>query len=223
MHVAPNLASAEVMTGTIDSVVDGDLITIISRGKEIEIRLFGIDAPEKNQPFGQSAKNFTGAMASGKEIRIEPMRKDTNGRIVAMVFVNGANLNEQIVSQGFAWVSRQECKESFCTDWLQLEAIAKAAQKGLWADEHPAPPWEHRKNRRDSGASKGDALAATISSTSVKIVTGAPAPYHGDTKSHLFHSAACKEFNCPTCTVNFQSVTEALDAGYKPHRECVTK
>lgn len=223
-----NPANAETITGTIDSVMNGDTITIISKGKIVEVRLFGIDTPEKTQAFGQAARNFTGGKASKGEIRVEPITKDHDGRTVAMVFVNGINLNEQIVSQGFGWVYRQYCKKSICVDWLKLEADAKASHKGLWADANPTPPWEYRQKQLSSGGGKGLELAA-VPSASVKIVSGgsaAPggsAAYHGNTRKHVFHSSACKDFNCPTCTVNFNSISEALDAGYSPHFECLTK
>ncbi len=158
LDVTNNFVNAEAITGTIDSVIEGDSITIISKGKEVEIRLFGIDTPEKTQTFGQSAKNFTGAMASKGEIRVEPINKDQQGKIVALVFVNGINLNEQIVSQGFGWVYRQYCKESYCADWLKLESNAKTSQKGLWADANPTPPWEYRKNQRSGGASNSEGV-----------------------------------------------------------------
>ena len=219
-----NAANAETITGTLDSVINGDTITIISKGKKVEIRLVGIDTPEKTQPFGQAARNFTGGKAAKGEIRVEPVTKtkDHDGRTVAMVFVNGINLNEQIVSQGFGWVYRQYCKESYCADWLKLEAAAKASHKGLWADANPTPPWEFRQKQLSGSGSKGLEVAA-IPSASVKIVAGGHAAYHGNTGKHVFHSAACKDFNCPTCTVNFNSISEALDAGYRPHPECLTK
>ena len=219
-----NAVNAETITGTLDSVIDGDVITITSKGRVIEIRLFGIDTPGKTQAFGQSARNFTGGKAAKGEIRAEPITKtkDNDGRIVAIVFVNGINLNEQIVSQGFGWVYRQYCKESFCADWLKLEADAKASHKGLWADAKPTPPWEYRQNQLRGSSNRGLELAA-IPAASAKTVPGVSAAYHGNTGKHVFHSAACKEFNCPTCTKNFNSISEALDAGYRPHLECLTK
>jgi endonuclease YncB( thermonuclease family) len=219
-----NAANAETIKGILDSVIGGDTITITSKGKIVEIRLFGIDTPEKTQAFGQIARNFTGGKASKGEIRVESITKtkDHDGKTMAIVFVNGINLNEQIVSQGFGWVSRQHCNESFCADWLKLESNAKASHKGLWADTNPSPPWEYRQNQLSGSKNKGLELAA-IPSAGVKIVSGASAAYHGNTGKHVFHSAACKEFNCPTCTVNFNSISEALDAGYRPHPECLTK
>jgi micrococcal nuclease len=227
-QITNNSANAETITGTIDSVKDGDTITIISKDKRVEIRLFGIDTPEKTQAFGQAARNFTGGKAAKGEIRVESITKDHDGRTVAIVFVNGINLNEQIVSQGFGWVYRQYCKKSFCTDWLKLEADAKAAHKGLWADANPTPPWEYRQKQLSSSEGKG-IESATIPSASVKIAPGGAVAYHGNTKKHfftrkhVFHSSACKDFNCPTCTVNFNSISEALDAGYSPHAQCLTK
>lgn len=219
-----NAVHAETITGTLDSVIDGDTLTMISKGKVVEIRLFGIDSPEKTQLFGQIARNFTGGKAAKGEIRAETVTKtkDHDGRIVALVFVNGINLNEQIVSQGFGWVYRQYCKESFCADWLKLEADAKAAQKGLWADAKPTPPWEYRQNQLSGSHGRALGLAA-LPTVSGKSVPGVSAAYHGNTVKHVFHSAACKEFKCPTCTENFNSISEALDAGYRPHLECLTK
>ena len=224
LQFSNNAANAETITGILDSVIDGATITIISKGKVVEIRLFGIDTPDKTQAFGQVARNFTGGKAAKGELRVEPITKtkDHDGRIVAIVFVNDINLNEQILSQGFGWVYRQYCKESFCADWLKLEAVAKASHAGLWVDANPTPPWEYRQKQRNGRESKGQKLAA-IPSISVKIAPGGSAAYHGNTAKHVFHSAACKEYNCPTCTVNFNSISEAVDAGYRPHPECLTK
>jgi endonuclease YncB( thermonuclease family) len=217
-----NAVHAETLTGTLDSVIKGDTLTIIHQGKIVEIRLFGIDTPEPAQAFGQIARNFTGGKAAKGEIRVEPIAKDDAGRTVAMVFVNGINLNEQIISQGFGWVYRQHCKKRLCADWLQLESNAKASQKGLWADANPIPPWEYRQKQR-SGGDVLPAALAVIPSADTKKVPGGSVVYHGNTAKHVFHGAACKEFNCPTCTVTFNSISEALDAGYKPHFDCLTK
>lgn len=46
-------AQAETLTGRVVSVADGDIITILDNtNTQYKIRLAGIDAPEKNQPFG---------------------------------------------------------------------------------------------------------------------------------------------------------------------------
>jgi micrococcal nuclease len=54
-----NSAQAETITGKVVSVADGDTITVSGTWKQVQIRLFGIDTPEKSQAFGQEAKDFT--------------------------------------------------------------------------------------------------------------------------------------------------------------------
>ena len=208
--------SAEPIAGKVVSVADGDTITISENGTERKIRLYGIDCPEGNQQFGQQATKFTSALVSGRKIGIKTMDTDRYGRTVAIVYADGVNLNEQIVAQGYGWVYRQYCKESFCQDWLQLESAAKAFRKGLWADTNPTTPWEYRQQQRASGGFNGH--DSTYSPTTVLAQAET---FHGNTRSHVFHGSGCKDFNCPNCTVIFKSKQEATEAGYRPHKSCV--
>lgn len=127
------------------SVTDGDTIKVLQDGKEIRVRLYGVDTPEKKQPFGQKAKAFTAAMVAGKMVDIETMDRDRYGRLVAVVNVDGQGLNEELVKNGFAWVYRQYCKRAECHDWLVTESTARSARIGLWADQNPIAPWDWRK------------------------------------------------------------------------------
>ncbi|MDR0866861.1 MAG: hypothetical protein LBP75_00085 [Planctomycetota bacterium] len=45
--------------------------------------------------------------------------------------------------------------------------------------------------------------------------------FHGNQRSQVFHSAVCPDFNCYNCTVIFPTAQAVLDAGFRPHRECV--
>ncbi len=42
--------------GKVVGVADGDTISVLHDGKGEKIRLYGVDAPEKRQDFGQRAK-----------------------------------------------------------------------------------------------------------------------------------------------------------------------
>lgn len=211
---------AEPITGKVVSVADGDTITISENGTERKIRFYGIDCPEGDQQFGQQATKFTSALVSGRKIEIKKMDTDRYGRTVAILYADGVNLNEQIVAQGYGWMYRQYCKESFCQDWLQLESAAKASGKGLWADTNPTPPWEHRQQQRASGSSYGNDSTVSLSAANQSFL-GEIGSFHGNTRSHVFHGSGCKDFNCPNCTVIFKTKQEAIDSGYRPHNGCV--
>ncbi len=80
-------------------VVDGDTITI----KKTQIRLFGIDAPESNHPFGKKAKWAMVALCKGQEIRAEITEQDAHGRTVAKCYLpDGRDLSAELVKQGLA-------------------------------------------------------------------------------------------------------------------------
>lgn len=205
----PTTSFPTSITGKVISVADGDTITILTpKNEQIKVRLSAVDCPEKQQAFGQKAKDFTSSMVAGKQVTIEPDTIDKYGRTVAMIYVNGSNLNKEVVSNGYGWVYRKYCHKPFCEDWLKLEEKARNAGIGLWADKNPTPPWEWRHNKKNSTRSN---------------VTGGSGTYHGNTNSHVFHGYGCKNYNCKNCTVEFNSVSDAVAAGYHAHNECVTK
>ena len=146
---------------------------------------------------------------------------DQYGRTVAIVLINGENLNEEIVSHGHGWVYRKYCTAEYCNDWLKLEETARDAQVGLWEDKNPQPPWEWRaEHRHKNGSSYGGNVSAATSSTAV-AGTGGSIVYHGNLRSHVFHGPSCRDYNCKNCTVRLESYQEAVGAGYRAHRECV--
>ncbi len=58
-------------SGRVVGISDGDTITVMHDGKGEKIRLYGIDAPEKGQAFGNRAKQFVSTLAFGKEVKVE--------------------------------------------------------------------------------------------------------------------------------------------------------
>lgn len=80
-------------------VVDGDTITV----KKTQIRLFGIDAPEMNHPFGKKSKWTLVALCKGQEIRAEITDTDDHGRTVAKCYLpDGRDLSAEMVKAGMA-------------------------------------------------------------------------------------------------------------------------
>jgi len=132
------------------SVTDGDTINVIRDNRQIEIRLYGIDTPEKKQDYGQQAKDLTSALVAGRNVEIEQKDTDQDGRVVGLVKVDGQSLNEMIIQNGYAWVYWQYCKEKFCTDWVKSEGVARQQKKGMWSSSDIVPPWEWRAAQREN-------------------------------------------------------------------------
>jgi micrococcal nuclease len=216
-------SSQSSFTGQTIDVADGDTITVLNQNNEsVKIRLAGIDTPEGSQVYGNQAKQFVVSKVSGKRVRIVPDTIDQYGRTVALVFINGENLNEQIVANGNGWVYRKYCTADFCNDWLKLEKTARDAQIGLWEEKNPQPPWEWRAEHR-KGKGSGGSGNVSVATSSAAIITGAGGSiiYHGNRRSHVFHGPTCRDYNCKNCTARLVSYKEAVGAGYRAHRQCV--
>ena len=152
---------ADTLTGTVVSVTDGDTITVLdAHHEQHKIRVAGIDAPEKSQPFGQRSKESLSAMVFGKEVDVHWHKQDRYGRIIGKVWVQpvgcpscpktlDAGLAQLTV--GLAWWYEKYAKEQSPEDAGRYEFAeheARAKRAGLWADGHPVPPWEWRKGER---------------------------------------------------------------------------
>jgi endonuclease YncB( thermonuclease family) len=97
----------------VTRVTDGDTIKISRDGTTITVRLVGIDAPEtskrKNepgQPFSRKATKHFASLVLNKSVTVESSGTDRYGRTLGVVFVNGKNVNLEMVKVGLAEVYR---------------------------------------------------------------------------------------------------------------------
>lgn len=139
-------------------VYDGDSITVISGAEKIKVRLVGIDAPEKSrkkrepgQPFSQKATKHLAGLVLNKTITIEEYGTDRYGRILGLVFLNGRNVNLEMVKAGLAEVYRGKHAKGFNPKiYHDAEADAKTENRGMWSlgDEYISPR-DWRRGRRN--------------------------------------------------------------------------
>ena len=135
------MAADECICG--DAQLDGDKV-------QHKIRLAGIDAPEKKQPFGNRSKESLSELAYDKTVTVETDKRDKYGRQVGKVLVNGQDVNLVQVERGMAWFYRQYQREQSPNDRRLYEAaedVAKADKRGLWRDPDPIPPWDFRHSK----------------------------------------------------------------------------
>lgn len=146
------------LTGKVVAVTDGDTLTILADRRQVKVRLFGIDAPERSQAFGTQARKRLGELTAGKTVKVTTSGTDRYGRILGEVFAPSeygtepANVNLMLVSEGLAWHYVQFAKDR--QDIREAEDMARRAKSGLWSDPNPVAPWEFRKAKAAKAKAK---------------------------------------------------------------------
>ena len=137
---------SQKITAKVVGVKDGDTFVVLNEKKEIVVRLEHIDAPEKNQPFGNKAKQFASDFCFGKTVVvIGNGKKDRNGRWIGEIFFKNQNLGKELVRNGLAWHFKRYSKSA---NYADLEIAARKKKVGLWRDKDPIAPWNWRKSKR---------------------------------------------------------------------------
>jgi endonuclease YncB( thermonuclease family) len=81
------LAHADI-TGRVVAVIDGDTIKILDADNtEYKVRLGGIDAPERGQPYSSASRKHLASLVAGKEVFVESDKQDVYGRELGKVWV----------------------------------------------------------------------------------------------------------------------------------------
>tara|TARA_B100000767_G_scaffold242708_1_gene239902 strand:+ start:1634 stop:2152 length:519 start_codon:yes stop_codon:yes gene_type:complete len=146
-------------TAKVLRVVDGDTIYVENRsGKKFKVRLSGIDAPEKKQPYGLASSYKLNEILINKWILLKSKPKNGNpysidryNRVLAKVILDGKDVNLFQVSSGYAWHFKRYQKQQSQLDrqsYRQAELKAKKNKLGLWSEKKPIAPWKWRKIKK---------------------------------------------------------------------------
>lgn len=110
------------MQGEVIRIVDGNTLHILKEKRDIKIRLYGIDAPEKRQAFGTKSHQALGKMVFRKQVTVMIHAKDRYGRNVGEIFLpDGTNL--EMVRKGMAW-----WYQKYAPDHLDLKQVQEEAR-----------------------------------------------------------------------------------------------
>ena len=142
----------QLLEGICVGVSDGDSLHLeLPDGERVRVRLYGIDAPEKDQECALAARKKLGKLIYDKEIRVEVLDVDKYGRYVAKVYAGARYVNRYMLKEGLAW----HYKHYAADDELlaEAEARAKAAGRGIWSTESPCRPRIFRSEQRKGGES----------------------------------------------------------------------
>ncbi len=131
----------------VNHVIDGDSLVVIENGRKLEIRLWGIDAPEYDQPNSRESKSALVQMVRDRTGQLYMKYKDRYGRYVAVLEIDGLNVNQELVRGGHVWVYDRYCTEKICEHWRLLQEDARSKDSGLWGGNNPEPPWQWKARR----------------------------------------------------------------------------
>ena len=140
----------------IRRVIDGDSLEVKYAGlfsflrRPFPVRLYGIDAPELAQPYGQKSRRQLQSLVRRGGIRMEAMATDRYGRTVGLIYRRrrrGQSINVEMVRSGMAWWYRRYGGRDL--GFPEAEAEAKQRRRGVWRHgDRIRRPWDYRADLR---------------------------------------------------------------------------
>lgn len=186
-------------TGKCTYVTDGDTIEVEGLGK---IRLVGVNTPERGVEGYICSKRFVQKLCLDKEVSLDiddDKYTDRYGRYLAVVIVDGKNLNEMLLRENLAEIMYMPPSEFYPYDWASDSTTSSS----------------HADSSRSSN--NGNALSGSLTSSSADSSS-----YIASSNSHKFHYPNCRwgkkisEKN----KVTFKSRADAISQGYEPCKVC---
>ena len=181
--------------GVVSSVVDGDTFDMVLSGSKrtIRIRVFGIDAPERGEPFSSAAVRRARVLLLDQRVSVTGRDVDQYDRLVATVVSRGQDIGTTMLSAGLAC---HFTKYSNDNSLATTEATARKNGVGFWAPSASKPACT-----RQQGTVAG--------------------PFHGNFQSRVYHAPTCPHYKCKNCTQVFQTEIAAREAGFRPAGDCI--
>lgn len=134
----------QTLTGRVTRVTDGDTFHLRDGAENSYIvRLYGIDAPESAQPYGDQARRALTRAVMGRTVTLTVRDVDRYERLVAEVEYAGEQVNRSLVQNGWAWWYEDFARQDAAL--RQAQSTARQEGVGLWAEPDPEPPWEWRR------------------------------------------------------------------------------
>lgn len=156
---AADVSQSPELIGKVVRVLDGDTFVLLVDQQPVRIRVTGIDAPEKDQPFGQRSRQSLAGMVDGNPVAVRVKGKDSFGRILGAVYAKicapsapclAVYVNAEQVKTGMAWAYRFH-GQAVDPAMLKLETQARSERVGLWSAPNAVEPWKWRHQMVNAG------------------------------------------------------------------------
>ncbi|MEE1149593.1 MAG: thermonuclease family protein [Methanobrevibacter sp.] len=180
-------------SGVCTQVVDGDTI-YLDNGKKV--RFVGVNTPERGVTGYITSKNFVQKLCLNKKVGLDvddSKHSDKYGRTLAVVIVDGKNVNEMLLKEGLAEIMYIPPSEFYPYHWAN-------------SDTHTADSYNTYSNTHS------DKFSSSSDSGS----------YIGNSNSGKFHESSCKwgQKTSEHNKVYFNNRNDAVSQGYTPCKVC---
>jgi len=147
------VSAEKSIVGKVTKVIDGDTIVVTPNGgRGKKIRMYRIDAPEKDQPCGDKATAFLKELIGGKNVEVKYSKHDDYGRILGTVFFKSekglVDVNLTMILNGWAWHYYSFKTNDKFPAYDKGEQAARNAKVGLWEEANPIRPYDWRQGKR---------------------------------------------------------------------------
>lgn len=214
------LALADTHAAKVLVVKDGDTITVAANGgRQMDVRLEGIDAPEHGQPFAEASKEHLSGLVLGKDVSLDCTAPDEYRRMVCKVLLpNGEDADLDQIKAGMAWHYKQFQRLQSATDRATYGAAEDAARRahiGLWADAQPMQPQDFRHGTRSG-------ICLDNSDHRIACSDTYEGPVRANRRSGIYHWPGCPNYDdiAEQNRIEYPNAVAAEKAGYRAARNC---
>lgn len=137
----------------VRKVIDGNTIQL-DTGEVV--KYIGIETPELNlkeggsEFFAKQASRYNQKLVFMKKVRLEfdKEREDSDGRMLAYVFVKKLFVNAELIKLGYARTHTIPPNDKYKDIFLDYEKKAKQSEKGLWQETKKDTETSYIGNKR---------------------------------------------------------------------------
>ena len=138
------IGQAAELTGKVLWIYDGDSFKMKTADhKIVQVRIYGIDAPEKNQHGAHLALKAAIKLLKNQTVRVVLVDIDKYNRVIGKVYLGKLYVNLWMLNNGYAWHFKFFSKDK---DLSKAECEARRSKRGIWKFSNNIPPWDYRKN-----------------------------------------------------------------------------
>lgn len=107
----------------------------------MKVSLAGIDVPQiprtkKNpgQPYSRRAKTYLTELVLNQLVEIKGYGLDQNDNVLGVIFLEGKNINIEMIRAGLARVSSEKLPKILALGpYREVEKEARKAERGIWS------------------------------------------------------------------------------------------